>query len=221
MRIPIAAVLFDFDGTLVETALDFDQMRQQVQALALRYGVPLPQGMYVLEAIDHVRRSLTDDEPQRAEDFVRKAKQILVRIEMEGVQRATPLSGVEDMLDTLVQRGVGIGIVTRNCRVAVEAILERFELAHHVLLTRDDVVRAKPDPAHLLEAASRLNSRPPCTLMVGDHPMDILAGRRAGMHAAAVTSTRPKGDFADVGPDLIVERVPDILQHIAVAVQLG
>jgi phosphoglycolate phosphatase len=218
VRISVGTVLFDFDGTLVETALDFDRMRGEVLSLAARYGVSPPEGLHVLEAIAHARQQLTAREPHAAGTFVQEAEQILVDIEAEGAARARPLPGVEETLRSLREQGARVGIVTRNCRPAVEPILARFSLPHDVLLTRDDVARVKPDPAHLLEAACRLGSRPEWTLMVGDHPMDILAGRQAGMRTAAITFTRPAPDFADVYPDLVIGCIPDLLVHIAVTV---
>jgi len=221
MGIPIETVLFDFDGTLVETGLDFARMRRQVLALAARYGVDPPGGMYILEAIAQTQRQLMGGCPQAVETFVQAAERILTDIELEGVARARPLPGVEETLRELRDQGARIGIVTRNCRPAVERILARFPLPHDVLLTRNDVERVKPDPAHLLEAACRLGSRPGWTLMVGDHPMDILAGRKAGMHTIAVTTTRRRSDFADVSPDLMLEGVSEILDHVTVIDRRG
>jgi len=214
MGVSIEAVLFDFDGTLVEIALDFSQMRQEVLALATRYGATPPKELYILEIIAHAQQQLAALDPQAAQAFVREAEQILTDIEMEGAARAQPLPGAEETLRKLHERGVRIGIVTRNCRPAVERVLARLSLPHDLLLTRDDVAHVKPNPAHLLEAAARLGSRPERTLMVGDHPMDILAGQRAGMRTAAITTTHPTSDFADVHPDLVIGRIPELLNHV-------
>lgn len=210
------AVLFDFDGTLVEIALDFAQMRRQVLVLAARYGTDPPKELYILEIIAYVEQQLAVRDPQAARSFVQEAEQILTDIEMAGAERAQLLPGVEETLRELHRRGVRIGIVTRNCRPAVERVLGRLSLPHDLLLSRNDVAQVKPDPAHLLEAAARLGSRPERALMVGDHPMDILAGRQAGMHTAAITTTRPAIEFADVHPDLVIESIPELLNHVGV-----
>lgn len=214
MGVPIDAVLFDFDGTLVEIALDFAQMRREVLALATCYGAAPPEGLYILEIIAHAQQQLAVLDPQAAQAFAQEAERTLTNIEMEGATRAQPLLGVEETLRKLHKRGVRIGIVTRNCRPAVERVLARIALPHDLLLTRDDVTHVKPNPAHLLEAAARLGSRPERTLMVGDHPMDILAGQQAGMHTAAITTTRPAADFADVHPDLVIGSISELLNHI-------
>jgi phosphoglycolate phosphatase len=216
MRIPVDTVLFDFDGTLAETALDFARMRREVLALSARYGPAPSKEMYVLEAIAHVQQQLVARDAQAARVFAQEAERILIDIEMEGVDQARLFPGVEETLQTLREREVRIAIVTRNCRPAVERIVVRFSLPHDVILTRDDVTRVKPNPAHLLEALCQLGSRPEWALMVGDHPMDILAGRQAGMRTAAITSTRPESHFADASPDLIIQSIPELLDHVEV-----
>lgn len=217
MRIPVDTLLFDFDGTLVETNLDFTRMRRQVLALAAHYGIAPPEGLYILEIIAHAQQQLITREPQAVIAFAKEAERILIAIETEGAGRACPLPGVQETLQKLCEQGAKIGIVTRNCRPAVEQVLTRCPLPHEVLLTRDDVDRVKPDPAHLLEAVRQLDSLPEWAIMVGDHPMDILAGQRAGMHTAAITFTHPPSDFIDVHPDLVIDSIPQMWDHIVVA----
>jgi phosphoglycolate phosphatase len=216
MSMPIDTVLFDFDGTLVETPLDFARMRREVLALAADYGaVPLAES-YILEIIAHAQQQLGAHDHQTAEDFVQRAERILTDIEMEGADHAQPLPGVEETLRKLRERGISIAIVTRNCRPAVERVLERFPLPHDLILTRDDVVRVKPDPDHLLEAVRQLGSQPERVLMVGDHPMDVLAGYQAGMRTAATTFTHPVSDFDERRPDLMIDCLPELLNHVKV-----
>ena len=214
----VDTVLFDFDGTLVETALDFAAMRRRVLALAAKCGITPPEDLYILEMIAQAQRHLMARQPGIAQPFVRKAERILVDIEVQGVARAQPLFGVQETLTRLQEQGMKIGIVTRNCRLAVEQILARHALPHDLLLTRDDVVRVKPDPGHLLEALRMLESEPGQALMVGDHPMDILAGQRAGTRTAAITTTRTASGFAEVHPDWVIDQIPELLGILPKAV---
>lgn len=211
---PIDTVLFDFDGTLVESALDFARMRRDVLALAAVFGTVPPAASYILEIIAHTQRQLDAHDHQAAEDFVQQAERILTDIEMEGADHAQPLPGVEETLRKLQEQGISIAIVTRNCRPAVERVLDRFPLPCDLVLTRDDVVRVKPDPAHLLEAVRQLGSQPERALMVGDHPMDVLAGHQAGMRTAAITFTHPISDFDGTQPDLMIDYIPELLNHV-------
>ena len=136
-------------------------------------------------------------------------------IEMGAADTAEVHPGVPELLETLRERGIRVGIVTRNCRAAVEHILNRNSLSYDVLLTRDDVEAVKPDPAHLLAALRLLQVEPQRALMVGDHPMDVQAGRAVGTRTAAVlTGYSPAERFAPENPDLVLEQVGELAIYL-------
>jgi len=146
---------------------------------------------------------------------VAQTRQAIVDIELEAAEGAEVFQGVPEMLQVLAERGWRVGIVTRNCRPAVERVLAKLPLHHDVLLTRDDVARAKPDPAHLLAALDALGVSAAQAAMCGDHPMDVLAGQRVGALTVGVLSPGLTPDyFLDVHPDLVVSRVTDLLAHL-------
>ena len=102
-------------------------------------------------------------------------------------------------------RGVKVGVVTRNCRRVSVGLLARFSLPHDVLLTRDDVARTKPDPQHLWDALARLGHSPAEAAMVGDHWMDVQAGRRAEVALTLGVLGRHDPDwFPPCPPDALV-----------------
>ncbi len=210
----IDTVLFDFDGTLVEIDIDFAGMRSGVMTLGLEYDISSDPELYVLESLEDIFNKLLQQDASRAEEFRRRARKLIVDIELEAAAEARVMPGADKALRELKQRGASIGIVTRNCRPAVMKSLEVAGFVHDTLLTRDDVERVKPDPQHLLDALDLLGGKPEKTLMVGDHPMDILAGRRAGMKTAAVLTSRPEADFGEVSPDLILAGVVDLLEML-------
>ena len=73
-------------------------------------------------------------------------------------------------------------VTSRNCRAAVGPLVRRMGIPCDALLTRDDVAAVKPDPVHLRSALRRLEVPAGGTLVVGDHPFDVRAARRLGMH---------------------------------------
>ncbi len=205
------AVLFDFDGTLVEIDIDFNRMRQGVFSLGLEYGVSAEPDLYVLESLEDIFEKLQQLDVNQAKDFKQRAERLIVSIEVEAATRSRAMPGAKRTLRELKSRGIKIGIVTRNCRSGVMKSAEKADFAYDLILTRDDVEKVKPDPQHLLDALNILTSKPGKSIMVGDHPMDILAGKRAGMKTAAVLTSKSIKDFEEVSPDLILTGVAGLL----------
>ena len=210
----IDAVLFDFDGTLVEIDIDFAEMRRQVTSLGLEYGISSESAIYVLESLEEIFSRLLQRNADQAKEFRRRAKKLIVDIELEAAAEARVMPGADEVLGKLRDRGNKVGIVTRNCYPAVMKSLEIAGFVYDALLTRDDVEKVKPDPQHLLDALNLMNCEPETALMVGDHPMDILAGRRAGMRTVAVLTSKLRADFEEVSPDLILDGVAGLLEFI-------
>lgn len=214
----IDAVLFDFDGTLVDLNIDFDRMRRDVEALLPQHGLSLEgnEHLYTLELIGESVKTLVAQEGESAaEAFRRAAHAAIVAVELEAAAQAEIHDRVPELLQDLERRGLKIGIVTRNCRVAVERILGQNTLPHDVLVTRDDVDQVKPHPEHLTTALRELGVPAERALMVGDHPMDIKAGRIIGARTVAVsTGYSPRERFLPEKPDLILNGVGELRHHL-------
>ena len=214
---PLDAILFDFDGTLVEPSIDFGHMHDVVLAVVGRHGLDteLYRGMYVLELIDRARQQLARNDHGRAEAFVGDTDRAILEIEIEAAERVSAYPRVPQMLAGLKERSYGVGIVTRNCRAAVERVLQRIPMPHDVLLTRDDVTYVKPHPEHLLAALRVLRVGQGRALMCGDHVMDVLAGQRAGLMTAGVLRPGVEASYFDeAAPDVVLARVTDLCDHL-------
>jgi phosphoglycolate phosphatase len=185
---PVQAIVFDFDGTLAATDIDFAGVRAELRSFYISHGVWDENlfGRYILEMIDAVcsRLDATNADHLRAESMA-----IVSRIESEACSRAEPYPGVPEALATLQERGYRLGIFTRNSREGCGLVLRRHPLPHSVLLTREDVANVKPHPEHLQEALLHLDCPPEQALVVGDHPTDAETAVAVGACAVGVLTT--------------------------------
>ena len=157
----LRGVIFDLDGTLVDSQLDFD---------AIRADLNLSPGKLILEALDEMPQG------NRREECLN----ILHRHEMLGAERAVLMPGVGDFLVELSERNIATGILTRNSRIATRAVLERFSLEFSQVKTRNEVP-PKPDPTGLLEICSAWEVTVDEVLFIGDFLFDLQAGQNAGI----------------------------------------
>ena len=214
----VRAALFDMDGTLVETNIDFARMRREMLALGGDHAVPVEEirGLDILAIVDRVTGCVRDVSGEAAARRVRrKAYEQLEQIELTHCHNAQPVAGALELLDALRAAGVKIGIVTRSCAKAVRICLARTGVWADVLLTRDDVVNAKPHPAHVLEAVEILGIPPEEAIMVGDHSMDIEGGKAAGARTVGfLRPDRAEDFFEEVRPDLVIRDLRELLPYV-------
>ena len=203
----LRAVLFDLDGTLIETHIDFPAMTAAMQNLARENSVSesVTEGKDILGLVD----AAAEDVQERGGDGAalrRTAFAVLEAMEVAGCARPALLPGTRELLLKLVKRGVKVGIVTRNCRTVSVGLLARFALPHHLLLTRDDVKLTKPNPEHLWDALRLLGEPASQAAMVGDHWMDRQAGVRSGCAATlGVTGHNSADWFAPCPPTALAQ----------------
>ena len=210
----LAALIFDFDGTLAHTEIDFAEMRRRIFAHLREWGLYHPgveDGRYVLELIDWASDQL-QDQPERQRRYRQETTQILHAVELPSCRAADPFPGVAEALQRLRSAGVKIGIVTRNSQAGVGAVLARHPLPYDVLITRDDLRNVKPHREHLERALQELNVAPEQALMVGDHATDIQAGQAAGLRTCGVlTAQTTLQEFHDLGADMAFADVPQLV----------
>lgn len=202
---PLRAVLFDLDGTLIETHIDFPAMTHAITELAAAHEVPesVTDGKDILGLVE----AAADDVQKRGGDGAalrRTAFAQLEAMEVAGCSSPLLLPGTRELMTMLIERGTKVGVVTRNCRTVSVGLLARYALPHHLLLSRDDVQQTKPNPEHLWDALRLLGEKPEDAAMVGDHYMDIEAGVKAGCAATLGVLGRNAAEWFALCPPLVL-----------------
>lgn len=177
---PIRGLIFDLDGTLVDSGLDFEQMRCE---MGLAPGLPL------LESL----AALSDAEAERCH-------QILARHERAGAERAVLMPGVAEFLAQVAERGIRCAVFTRNGREIARLTLERLGLSFETIVAREDAP-IKPDPTGILGICKSWGLQPTDVAMVGDYRFDIVAGRQAGVKTVCYAARRNDREAESWGAD--------------------
>lgn len=209
-----SAVLFDLDGTLLDTAPDFATAlnlllevrgRPPLAADLIRAGVTNGSGGLITLAFGF-RSEDAEYEPIRQE---------FLEIYYRHLSRETrPFPGVESLLEKLQGQDIPWGIVTNKPWLYTSAILRQipFDVAPKAVVCPDHVQRNKPDPEPVLLACRQLDVATNETLYVGDHLRDIQAGVNAGAEtaAAAYGYLHPEDDPHQWGADHVVNAFSDL-----------
>jgi phosphoglycolate phosphatase len=215
------AVLFDLDGTLVDSAPDLgeaaNELRQRRGLAALPLAMYRPMTGTGARGMVGVALGLGPDDS--AFEAIRDEYLALYESRMTRLTRV--FADVAPVLDQLDARGVAWGIVTNKHSRYAEPVVEAVGLARRsrVLVCGDTAARAKPHPEPLLEAARRLDLDPALCAYVGDDLRDIQAGRAAGMATvAAAWGYLGIGEaIADWGADHLIAHPAALLQLTAMA----
>ncbi|MBP6940916.1 MAG: HAD family hydrolase [Syntrophorhabdaceae bacterium] len=204
-------IIFDFDGTLTELTLDFDLLRAEIEAIALRYvteDVILSlKNHYILEMIDEIETLLDG----RNTPFKHEASTRLRDLEVEASKGKDVYPYTRDVLQRLKDRDISIGIITRSCIDVLRTVFPDIDSYTDSIVTREDTKHVKPNPLHVIEVLRSFRLEPDDAVMVGDHPTDIIAGKALGMRTVGVLTGRTtRGSFENVQATFIFNDIRDI-----------
>ncbi len=213
------AVLFDLDGTLVDTAPDLGHAANLVRAEA---GLaPLPVVAYRPVASAGARGLLKvafGIDPGHA-DFAARRESFLAHYRTHLARQSRPFEGIEPALAAFEQRGIAWGVVTNKPQALTDPLMDALGLARRsaVTLGAQDGLKPKPAPDALLRACATLGLQPADCVYVGDDRRDIDAARAAAMPVlAAAWGYVGYGDPIERwGADAILAAPADLLQWCA------
>ncbi|PJI33929.1 HAD family hydrolase [Acinetobacter pseudolwoffii] len=215
------AVLFDLDGTLIDTAADFIRIIQQ---MCREEGRALVEPELIRTQVSEGARAMVKlvYPEMQLEDpvFLQHRQRFLDRYGADIAVDTDLFDGMYPLLEQLEAQDIPWGIVTNKPRWLSEALLKALNLSERcaVLVCPEDVTRTKPDPEPMYLAAKQLNLAAEDCIYIGDHPRDIDAGRHAKMPtilaAYGYLPLQYKDDLTAWQADYIVNTVAELQQLI-------
>lgn len=207
--LPDRAVIFDLDGTLVDTAPDLMRATNFVLTGIGRRELAVEE---VRSFVGHGARALltrglaaTGGLPDAYDvevDYQRFVDFYAANI----AHGSTPFPGLVRLLERLKDEGFGLGVCTNKLEGLSVQLLDALDLSRFFgsVVGPDTLGIAKPDPKPFFEAVKRLNLDSPRALMVGDSETDILTARNAGVPVIAVPFGYTPRPVAEFGPDRMI-----------------
>ena len=210
MKRDARAVLFDWDGTLVDTA---DASYRCYVSMFAELGITFDRTHYAETYSPnwhHTYRCMGLPEEKWTEADAAWLKYF---------QHESPalIPGAREALDTVAARGMRRGIVTSATRSRLMRELAQLDVAHHFdhVVCGDDGPRRKPDPEALQVCLERMGVQPHEALYIGDTPEDVAMARAAGVFAIAVPGPYPNADaLGQCNPDLLARDLADAIARV-------
>lgn len=221
---PIKAVLFDLDGTLVDTAKDFVYIIQQI---AEEYNLIAPSEQTIVEEVSAGVLAMvslfqaSSENHLSNEQILTYQQQFLDNYEKNICVKSEIYQGLNEFLADLEKQNIAWGVVTNKPRYLSEQLLQALQLDKRcsVLVCPDDVTHSKPNPEPLFLALDRLNiehNQADKVIYIGDHIRDIEAGNSAGMKTVVASygyiSQEEQANVENWGADKIAKTSQQLVE---------
>jgi HAD superfamily hydrolase (TIGR01509 family) len=221
---PIKAVIFDLDNTLVESQIDYGQMKFDVLSELGRSGVDpslLDPSKTIVENIRKGKEDLAHKHPgMETRELDERINVLLTARELQRVETVRAHLGVSDALDAVKGRGMAMAVLTRGSRTYALRVLALTGLDGRVgpCVCRDDypLEEAKPNPLAMRRAASKLGLRAEDCLYIGDHPMDLDCAKASGARfVGVITGSTDRESWRQSGCRTVIDSIADLPSVLA------
>jgi len=204
------ALLFDLDGTLVDTAPDLHAALDHVLRSYGRPGIALEDVRQMVGdgARALVRRGLDATGGVPAEPTFEALAQLFLAFYGDHVaDLSRPFPGVAACLERLTARGLALGVCTNKPTALSESLLDKLDLGGHfkAVVGGDRLVTRKPDGGHVVGTLAAMGQPEARAAMIGDSANDVAAARNAGLPVVVVTFGYTATPPAELGADLLID----------------
>ena len=178
--LPVHAVIFDLDGTLIDSyEAHVESFRRALKRFGLTVEDAVIHRRFGKPAKQIIKEILPEAQHRHIDEIVRYK-----RLEFIDTSKDMQVfDGVETLLKYLKEKGFSICLATSADSPSVMRVVNKFGLESYfdVILSSNDVKEAKPNPEMFIQASKRLEVDPKNCLVIGDSPFDVIAAKKAGM----------------------------------------
>lgn len=208
-------IIFDFDGTLADTRELIIRTNQESQKAMGHEPVSedIIQGTIGLPLAEGIMAQMPELTPQDMPAWCATYRRIFDVLKSQYVPAIFP--HVKETLEALHSQGCVLSVASSRLSVSLNDFLRQMGLAplFKLVLGADNVTAAKPDPAPVLQTMQELGFTPEDTLVVGDMPVDILMGSRAGAKTCGVTfGNSCREELTAAGADYVIDDMSKLLE---------
>ncbi len=206
------AVVFDLDGTLVDTAPD---LCGTLNRLLVEHGRPAI-------SLADIRPMIGDGAAKMVErgfgatgglpdDVTVLVRRFLELYEVGVADESRPFPHVVDTLKRMREAGMKLGVCTNKLTDLSQRLLDALDLSRHFdVLIGGDVPARKPDPRHILMTVERLGATPATALMIGDSLNDVAAAKAAKVNVVAVSFGYTSTPAVELGADAVIDSFAEL-----------
>jgi len=220
-------ILFDLDGTLVDTAPDlFSSLNKVLTRAGHRPVVPHE----LRSMVGHGAKALferafretgTAVSPEQLAEYT---SEFLAHYRANIARESRPFPRVPETLKRLADAGAKLGVCTNKPQELTDLLLAQLDLARHfgAVYGGGKASRNKPDARHLLELVNALEGAPERTVMIGDSTVDVAAARAAGIPVIVMSYGYTPVDVRELGADAVADdfsALPELISRVAKALE--
>jgi HAD superfamily hydrolase (TIGR01549 family) len=211
------AFLFDLDGTLVDSVYQhvlawrevLEQVGINLSVWRIHRRIGMSGGLFVNALLRETDRPVTAEE-------IARLRELHVKSYLSRISQIRPLPGARELLARFAQQGVRWAIATSGNGRTAQPMVDMLDVPKGtIVITRDDVERAKPDPDLFLAAAERLGVPIEESMVVGDSVWDLLAAQRArALGIGVLSGGYGREELELAGAYRVYEDPADLLRHL-------
>ena len=211
-------IVFDLDGTLIHSKVDFIKMKKKMISLLLENGTPEGTLSPLMTTVEIMNITETYWEEKGVSNHGRtklraKIEATMNEVELEALETVIEVPGAKKVIEKLFIEGYKLAILTRGHQEYAEKALEKTEMLCYfeLIFGRGETPKPKPYPEALLHTAQTLGLRRGEILFIGDHHLDLTCAMNAKVPFLGVqTGHRGEESWEEMKPTILLESVKDV-----------